>query len=32
METFRYDTLTDNGFRVVILLPGKYQDEGIFQS
>jgi hypothetical protein len=26
-ETFRYDTLTDNGsFRVVILLPGKYQD------
>jgi hypothetical protein len=26
-ETFRYDTLIDNGsFRVVILLPGKYQD------
>ena len=26
-ETFRYETLTENGsFRVVILLPGKYQD------
>ena len=26
-ETFRYDTLIDNGsFRVVILLPGNYQD------